>query len=292
MLAAPAYAGPVAATVGGAQSASGSGPRSGSGGGAGGPRGGAGPGGGAGGARGGVGIGGAGSADRVRRDHSERNQNVARRLRDIRMATMLDPRPCTTCTSFDGNALYYGAPAPLQPGSKPRFDLYLGLQSVADSDYSGSFHARGRVGWFGFEGGLTSFFERTAKPGSNDDTELLRLHLWHMSSIVRIAGPDEDGPPGDRPSGPELTAAIGLAGMSSVDLNLLALRLGLDARIPINERVGIFGSAAMYTFEDEVSAREGRVGVNISMVQLSYRVTNFNTGPALHGPEIGAQWRF
>jgi len=209
----------------------------------------------------------------------------AQREREVRVEAT---QGCLGCFVYGGGMGVAASPeppaGPLQPGARPRLDAYAGIQSVVESDFSGSVHVRGHVGFIGLEAGATTFVEEVPKGAG---TEYLRLDLWNVGTVVRLLGPGAGVA-----RAPEVFASLGLTGMSTVDVNLLGVHAGLDARIPVAGEIDLIGSAGVRLYEDDIRAMDARAGVSLSFFQVSYRVTEFNTGPPLHGPEVGLQWRY
>ena len=56
-------------------------------------------------------------------------------------------------------------------------------------------------------------------------------------------------------------------------------RLGADSEF--------VADAQMMFFNHDIKANAGRIGVRFGHLQASFRVLDFNIGPALYGPELG-----
>jgi hypothetical protein len=191
-----------------------------------------------------------------------------------------DPWPSRRVTEDPTAPLVYYGPYPTYPNAGPaHIALYLGLHSVEDSDGAAAFSLRTGYGDYGISLSDTSYYERV--PGLDGRSDMLRLDVWGITGGYRIAQP-----------GPADTTAIwlhgGLGGAhSSTDVEALGLVLGAEVMHNLSGALGIEASARLFVLQDDIRARELRAGIAASVLRVSYRVLDFNVGPALHGPEVG-----
>lgn len=171
-----------------------------------------------------------------------------------------------------------GPVAPPPPAPDTEFRLYLGAQSVADSDGAFSLEAAAAYADFGLTVRYSSFFE--AQPATDS---FLRLDVWNVVGGWRIAG---DGPVAAWIEG-------GLAGLATV---AQVSQFGVIAGLRLERRLGGALAAAAegrrLFLEDGVRAIDLRAALRLSILQLSYRWLDFDVGPPLRGPEIGLAFSF
>ena len=142
---------------------------------------------------------------------------------------------------------------------------------MVDSNSSLTLEARAWYEDFGLGLRQTSFFEE-AKP------RWLRLDLWAISAHYRALE-------GERS---ELWIEGGLGGFRTVDdLTMVGGQGGLSVEHHLTDMLGLSAEARTYLLENRVTAQELRASFRASILYLSYRLVDFNVGPALHGPEVG-----
>jgi hypothetical protein len=179
---------------------------------------------------------------------------------------------------YPGAYLYDEGPPPAPPPEPWLLELYLGAQSVVDSDHSISVDARLGRGWFGLSAHDTSFFERMM--GTEMTT---RLDLWSIAFAPRLVQADESS----------VWLEVGIAGVRTVpDLSLHGASAALRLEHDFTADLALDVLGRVFAFSDDVRALELGLGLRWSIVRLAWRQVDFNTGPPLRGPELGVVLRF
>jgi hypothetical protein len=182
----------------------------------------------------------------------------------VRPAVLVSGYPYPTCTA----------------GTDVR--LYLGLQSVDDSNGALSVALRSSYGDLGIEIDDIRYYERIQTPQGSD---YLHLDVWTMGLAHRamVGGPEERT---------AVWVKGGLAGASSDDLSIFGAMLGAELAHNLGGSVGFEASARLFAYQDRIRALELRAGAAASILRVSYRVLWFNVGPPLQGPEVGVSLSF
>lgn len=185
----------------------------------------------------------------------------------------------------------WAMPARSRTKLRPKFDLFIGLQSVKDSDYAADLRARvyqGAIG-FGFSG--SSYVEHAGGPmsigaGSTvPQTEDVTMDLWSFTLDGKVLR--------DAADTTQLWLRGGLTGVKSTEFDqIYGPTLGVELIHKLSNNLGVRGSARQYWFEHDVKAREYRAELTASIVSVGYRVLEFNVGERLHGPTAGLNVRF
>jgi len=160
--------------------------------------------------------------------------------------------------------------------------VYMGLQSVDESNGALSGSIRSSYGDLGIEIDDVRYYERV-RTGSGAD--YLQLDVWSMSVAYRAMATG----PGERTA---VWLKGGLAGAHSDGLGIFGLVLGAEVAHNVSENVGIESSARVFSYQDHIRALELRTGVAASILRVSYRLLKFNVGPPLQGPEVGVSLSF
>ena len=65
--------------------------------------------------------------------------------------------------------------------------------------------------------------------------------------------------------------------------------LGRSGRVmrPLAGELAMMGSARLSCFAPDLTASELLAGVQLSILQIAYRVVDFELAPTMHGPEVG-----
>jgi len=178
-----------------------------------------------------------------------------------------------------GEVAVYDEGPPPGPAPEPFFlELYLGAQSVKDSDHSLSFEVRLRRAWASLSAYDTSFFEK--EPGSSLTT---RLDLWSISPGVRLIQGESS----------RLWVEVGFAGVHTVpDLSIHGANGAVRMEHDLGEDLALDVLGRAYAFRHDLRALELGIGVRWSILRLSWRQVEFNVGPPLRGPEIGVALLF
>jgi hypothetical protein len=162
-------------------------------------------------------------------------------------------------------------PGGTRPGT---LDAYVGVQSVKDSNGSLSVELRASHGDFAIVGHDTSFWEEPG-PGA---METIRLDLWALGAGYRLVNKGDT----------TIWGEASLAGVNTVpDLQVFGAALGARLEHRIAGEIGVTAGARQYLFEHGIRATELQVGLQISVLRVSYRLVDFNVGPPLSGPEVG-----
>jgi hypothetical protein len=174
------------------------------------------------------------------------------------------------------SSVYVGLDGSQPPPSGVHAYLYLAGQSVVDSDGSLTMEMRGWYEDFGLGVRQTSFFEKGGP-------EYLRLDLWSVAGHYRVLAGDDN----------ELWIEAGLGGFRTIDdLTMWGGQGGVRLEHAFNGTLGITAEGRMYLLENNVRASEWRAAFHVSILQLAYRIVDFNVGPPLHGPEVGIGFTF
>jgi len=163
---------------------------------------------------------------------------------------------------------------------KPRVDLYVGVQSVRDSDgaFAGSIAVGGDNFNIGFNG--TSYFEK--RPTVAGD-ETIRMNVISVTLGGRMLAVRNT----------ELWIRGGWASSGSTDFKrMTGPTLGMHLELGLGRDLAGLASVRGFLFDDGVSATELRVGVRAHIFTVSYRKLQFDVGPPLEGPEAGISLRF
>jgi len=153
--------------------------------------------------------------------------------------------------------------------------IYVGAQAVEDSDGAFTVEARASYEDFALGARATSYYER--RPGVKD-AQYIHVDMWWLGGAWRLAH-DAD------------FSAWLEAGLAGVDndgvMSLTGGALGFVLEKDLPGQLGARAAVRRFWFEDDINANEAFAAVTLSLLQVSYRVMDFNVGPALHGPEVG-----
>lgn len=192
----------------------------------------------------------------------------------------------TSSSGGGGGTYYYGGGGggyytPLPPGGGGRTDLYLyvGAQSVDDSNGAVMLELRATYDGFGFGVRDNSYFEQ-AGPNPED---YIRLDLWAVGAEYRAMRDDQ------------LQVWL-IGGMGGVDteneLSLYGAQIGVRLERRLGGEMAASASGRRFWLEDDITATELQGSIHASILRISYRVLDFNVGPPLKGPEIGVAFTF
>lgn len=171
------------------------------------------------------------------------------------------------------------APLVLPPISA---EIYGGVQQLVESDKAISFAGRLRFGDFGIVTRFTQFREPAPESMST-----LTLDMWSVGASYRFRA-------GSRTTiEPEVgLAGLRFAGDGEMPLTKVGAAIGASARIDLVAHAAIVASARYLAMEELGTGIEGRAGIAVGPLQLSYRRLALDAGPALEGPEVGVGLRF
>ena len=155
-------------------------------------------------------------------------------------------------------------------------DFYAGAQKVHDSDGAVSLEIVVRERRFQLIGGYSHYFE--AQPDGGRMTMAmpsiaagLRIDDLGSTSVVVEGGVTHSSTQGDPMGNSSITGPLA----------------GLRVEHAMQRKLVLLGAVQQMWFPDGIRAQSGRVGVRVGHVQASFRVLDFNVGPALYGPEVG-----
>ena len=154
--------------------------------------------------------------------------------------------------------------------------MYAGAQKVHDSDGSVSLDIIVRDRRFQLAGSFSHYFEGLMSG------DRLTMSMPSIAAGVRI---DDLGPTRVvLEFGAVHTATKGdPMGNSSITGSLAGVRFEHTMQ---RDMAVLFSAHGMW-FPDDIKAKSLRVGMRYGHVQASFRMLDFNVGPALYGPEVG-----
>jgi hypothetical protein len=169
--------------------------------------------------------------------------------------------------------------SPALPRGGPRHYIYLGVESPSNSDGAMTAEVRTTFGSVGISLRATRFFELV-------DRKLDRyehLDVWSLGLVWRF-------PPG---------APFNL----SFELGATALndtrgpdRGGVTAALrmwqPLVGELAMMGSARLSYLTPDVTEGELIAGMQLSILQIGYRIVDFELAPPMYGPEVGVMMAF
>jgi len=164
-------------------------------------------------------------------------------------------------------------------GGPAKVEVYLAAQKVVDSDGSWTAEVGIRDGLFRLGGSITRYYERQA-----DDSQLT-LTIPTLIGGVRV---DDGGPT-------RVYLELGAAGAKTrndpvMDSSVAGAIGGVRVEHQLTRGTSVTTEIHEMLFEDGLRAHSVRIGLRSGIVQASFRVLDFNVGPALYGPEIGLKF--
>jgi len=156
------------------------------------------------------------------------------------------------------------------------FDFYLGIQKVIESDTS-----------FSITGAITDDWFRLAAYGSRYWEE----RMDGGGKLTMTMGGGTLGLPIQQGGGSHAFLEGGVvlletANDPTADSSITGGKFGLHLEQRLRKTT-IVGDAHALLFEASVRAYEARIGLRYGKFEGSFRVLDFNVGPALYGPEVG-----
>jgi hypothetical protein len=194
-----------------------------------------------------------------------------------------EPAPTESCCTIRSDATYGYAyatvPSPVQNGGGVRTELYLGGQSVSHSDGAVTAEARASFAKFGVGVRGTSYFEQ-------DDPKLntyLHLDVWWLGLFWRL----------DQGENFNVWLELGATGLSDQQgLTMSGVGAGIRGARALVGALALVGGARYSWLQHDVHAGELFAGVQVSIMQIAYRIVDFDVGPPLRGPEVGVALTF
>ncbi len=172
------------------------------------------------------------------------------------------------------------------PPRRPRYDggpatveVYLGAQKVYESDGSWTAELGIRDGIFRLGGSITRYYER------QPDDSTLTLSVPTLIGGVRV----DDG------GRTRVYLELGAAGAKThndpiMDSSVAGGVGGVRVEHKLSRNTLLTTEIHEMIFEDDIRAHSVRVGLRSGVIQASFRMLDFNVGPALYGPEIGLKF--
>ncbi len=161
----------------------------------------------------------------------------------------------------------------------PDVDFYAGAQKVHDSDGSASIEVAVTDGRFRIAGAYSHYFERQTGGG------VLTMAMPTLMGGIRI---DDMGDTKVFVEGGVVHARTN--GDQMGDSSITGPIAGVRVEHTLSKDLSLIGDTHKQWFDDNIRATDGRVGVRYKYVQASFRVLDFNVGPALYGPEVGVRF--
>jgi hypothetical protein len=158
--------------------------------------------------------------------------------------------------------------------------FYAGIQSVEGSDGGMTMELAVTYHDFGIALRGTGFYETV---GSGDGQQHVQLDLGTMGAVYRVYNQDLL----------QVWLEGGLGGVSATgDIHVWGLFGGVKLTRKLGGDLAMAGELRHFRLEDDITANEARASMQISLLRVSYRVVDFNVGPALMGPEVGVALTF
>jgi hypothetical protein len=167
------------------------------------------------------------------------------------------------------------------PGSAydVRSELYVGAQSVENSDGAMTVEARALYRDFGLGVRGTSYVEQE---DARENT-YVRLDMWWLGGLYRL----------DQSEKWSVWAELGATGLhTSTNTSMNGLSAGLQFRHWLVGALSLNASGRYFAYQYDVQAVELFAAVQVSLLQFGYRFVDFNVGPPLRGPEVGLAFSF
>lgn len=182
-------------------------------------------------------------------------------------------------TATTAAALAKPLPPSRYDGGEARLEVYLGAQKVVDSDGSWTAEVALRDGLFRLGGQLTRYYER------QPDDSRIKVTLPSLIGGVRI---DDRGPT-------QAFLEFGLVGVRTqgdpeMDSSVAGAVGGVRVEHRLTRHSMLTAEIHEMIFEDDIRAHSARVGLRSGPIQASFRILDFNVGPALYGPELGLRF--
>lgn len=169
-----------------------------------------------------------------------------------------------------------GTPQLVPAAPRSRFDAYVGAQKVFESDGSMSVELSLVDPSFRLDAGLTYYYERQM------GGDLLTMLMPRLTVGLRF---------GDAPAWIEGGVVnVQTHGDPMSDSSIYGPVIATRLEHPVSARATLFGTAEAMYFKDDIRAYGGRVGVRLGALSASFRILDFNVGPALYGPEVGLRF--
>ncbi len=157
-------------------------------------------------------------------------------------------------------------------------ELYFGAQSVVNSDGATTIEARALYDDFGLGVRASSFYEQ-----QQDMNHYLHLDVWWLGGFWRM----------DHADNFNVWLELGFTGLNDrAGLSMSGVSGGLHAARYLVGAFSAVGGARFSWFQHDVHAGELFAGLQVSIMQITYRIVDFDIGPPLYGPEVGVALTF
>lgn len=168
---------------------------------------------------------------------------------------------------------------PKYDGGPARGEFYLGAQKVHESDGAFTVELGIRDGLFRLGGSITRFYE------TQHDGSQLTLTMPQLLGGFRI---DDRGPT-------RVYLELGFANAKTkgdpvMDSSVTGAVAGVRVEHALARNTTLLADAHEMILEDGIRAHSARIGIKVGVLQGSFRVLDFNIGPALYGPELGLRF--
>ncbi len=171
------------------------------------------------------------------------------------------------------------APAPAPDGGTAKFEAYIGAEDVHESDGAFTLELGIRDRLFRIGGSVTRYYERQL------DGSQLTLTVPALIGGIRI----DDG------GATRAYLELGITGAKThndpvMDSSITGGLGGVRVEHALTRSTTLLGTLHEMVFQDHVRAHSGTIGLKWGALQASFRILDFNVGPALYGPELGLRF--
>jgi hypothetical protein len=161
-----------------------------------------------------------------------------------------------------------------------KVELYVGAQKIYESDGAYNAELVVRDGRFRLAGAITHFFEPRG-----DGNGHLTMTMPSVTGGLRI----DDG------GATKVWLEAGVVGAVTrndpvMDSSITGVIGGVRLEHRLARKTSALLDAQRMYFGDDIRATAIRAGVRFGVLQASFRVVDFNVGPALFGPELGLRF--
>ena len=177
-----------------------------------------------------------------------------------------------------GASVVPSAPKP-PDGGPAQIEAYFGASKIHESDGMWNAELGIRDGLFRLGASLTRYYE-TQRDGSQ-----LTLTMPSLIGGMRI---DDRGPT-------RVYLELGFVNAKTrndpvMDTSVTGGIGGVRLEHRLTRNATLVGTVHQMIFEQDVRARSATIGIRFNVLQASFRVLDFNVGPALYGPELGLRF--
>lgn len=181
--------------------------------------------------------------------------------------------------AHDGTIVRRIRPRPEPTGGDARFDVFIGIQKVHESDGAASASLAVEDRWFRLAAAVTRYHE--------DQMDGARLSLTLPTLMLGVRLDDRRG---NSRAYIEGGAAFAVTHNDPLaDSSLSGPIIGVHVEHTLG-RPSLVGDAHAMFFESGIRAYSARAGVRFGFLEAALRVLDFNVGPALYGPEVGLRF--